>query len=329
MAGLWIIIALLCLLTLAGSILVSLTIQHRWLDSARGEREAWQQAQEAHLRQWEMQQSRHMLDAEKKLADLLKETRQEWRSWSAQMQQNQQEWQNLLQQEQQEWQTRAQQEQQAWLEKANHEKELARLPRVDEMEIVPQAVQGHAQPDGWRPPALSHADLHGHDLSHRYLKNADLREANLAGANLYMADLSGTNLAGANLEQASLIGADLSDADLRGADLAGANLLVADLRNAILYGANLVGVSNLTPAQLQLARYDSTTILDSAISVTLPEISSMQATSPVQSSDAPGEIAEPAEQRETVQTEDPREASNESSEVPVMENQQVHAAPST
>ena len=94
----------------------------------------------------------------------------------------------------------------------------------------------------------------------------------MTDANLYMADLAGACLAGANLEGANLIGANLSGADLRGANLSGANLMVADLHNTILHGATLLQMLNLTPEQLQVAVYDSTTTIDSAIDITLTRI---------------------------------------------------------
>lgn len=248
MVALWIMIIFLCLLTIAGSALIAWLIQQRMFDSSRQEREAWQRAQEGRQRTWEVRQGKHILDAEKKLADQLKDARREWRQWNTQLQQ----------------------EHQAWREEVDLEKELARLPHVEEI------GSGHGQmrerPKDWRPAALYQADLHRRDLSYRYLERADLRETRLVDANLYMADLSGASLTRANLSGADLTGANLSGADLRGADLSGVNLLVADLHNAILHGANLTGARNLEQERLQSAIYDSTTLIDSPIDVTLPRI---------------------------------------------------------
>lgn len=256
MVALWIIIIILCLLTATGGALIALRIQYRSLDNSRQEREAWQQAQEGRQRTWEVRQGKHILDAEKKLADQLKDARREWHEWSGQIRQDQQE----------------------WLERADIEKELARLPHIEQIELAHTAYSGRPQPKDWRPPLLYRADLHGRDLSHRYLERADLRETNLANASLYMADLTGASLAGANLAGANLAGANLSGVDLRGADLTNANFLVADLHNTVLHGTNLSGARNLSPEQLQMAIYDSTTIIDSSIDITLPRIPGVQIT---------------------------------------------------
>ncbi len=271
MVALWIIIILLCLLTAVGT-LIALRIQHRMLHTARQEREAWQQAQEGRQRTWEVRQGKHILEAEKKLADQLKEARREWRQWSVQLQQEHQE----------------------WREEVDLEKELARLPHVEEVGL------GHTQlrerPKDWHPAALYQADLRGRDLSYRYLERADLREAQLTDVSLYMADLSGATLTAANLSGADLTGANLSGADLRGANLCGVNLLVADLHNAILHGADLTGARNLDQEHLQSAIYDSTTLIDSAIDVTLPRIPGVVTTPPALLVPATpeSEVAEPA-----------------------------------
>ncbi len=258
MVALWIIIVILCLLTTAGGALLALRIQYRSLDTSREEREAWQQAQEGRQRTWEVRQGKHILNAEKKLADQLKEARREWRDWGSQVKQDHQEWRDIV----------------------DLETVLASLPHVEEIELAHQAHSGHLRPKDWRPPTFYKADLHGRDLSYRYLERADLREAQLAEATLYMADLTGASLAGANLQRANLIGANLSGADLRGANLSGVNLLVADLHNAVLHGADLTGACNLTPAQLQTAIYDSTTYIDSIIDITLPRIPGVLTTPP-------------------------------------------------
>ncbi|HEY0754048.1 MAG TPA: pentapeptide repeat-containing protein [Ktedonobacteraceae bacterium] len=256
MVELWIIIVILCLLIATGSTLLALRLQNRSLDKVRQEREAWQQAQEGRQRTWEVRQGKHILDAEKKLADQVKEARGEWRDWDAQLQQKHQE----------------------WREDVDFEKELKRLPHIEELELAHGTAHRRLQPKGWQPAMLFKADLQERDLSYRYMERADLREAQLSKANLYMADLTGACLNGANLPQANLISANLSGADLRGADLSGANLLVADLHNTVLHGANLTGVSNLTPEQLQTAIYDSTTLIDSSVDITLPRIRSVRTT---------------------------------------------------
>lgn len=256
MVELWIIIVILCLLISTGSALIALRIQHRSLDNSRQEREAWQQAQEGRQRTWEVRQGKHILDAEKKLADQLKDARREWRDWSVQVQQEHQEWRDSV----------------------DLEQELTRLPHIEQVELASQTPGGRLQPPNWQPPTLYKADLQGRDLSYRYMERADLREAQLAGTNLYMADLTGASLTGASLQEACLIGANLSGADLRGADLTAANLMVADLHNAVLHGAKLTGARGLTAEQLQTAIYDSTTVIDSSIDITLPRIPGVQTT---------------------------------------------------
>lgn len=256
MVILWIIIVILCLLTATGSALIALRLQNHAIDNTRREREAWQQAQEGRQRIWEVRQGKHILDAEKKLADQLKDARREWREWSMQAEERQQEWQGH----------------------ADIEKELARLPHIEHLELP--HVSGRPRNKQWHAPALYQTDLRGRDLSYRYMERADLREAQLADANLYMTDLTGASLAGANLERACLIGANLSGTDLRGANLSGVNLLVADLHNAVLHGTTLTGARNLTSDQLKTAIYDSTTIIDSSVDITLPRIPGVQTTPP-------------------------------------------------
>jgi hypothetical protein len=250
MAEIWTIVAILSVFLVVGSTLIAMRIQYRVIHKTREEREAWQQAQEGRQRTWEVRQGKHILETEKKLADQVKEVRKDWRDWRIQ----------------------AENDQQALKTRVEVEQELARLPRIDEIEL-PYNQQGARQLLAhWQPPVLYRADLRGRDFSHLYLERADLREAQLTDANLYMADLTGACLAGANLEGANLIGANLSGADLRGANLSGANLMVADLHNAILHGATLLQMLNLAPEQLQVAVYDSTTTIDSAIDITLARI---------------------------------------------------------
>jgi type II secretory pathway pseudopilin PulG len=252
----WIMVVIL--LIAMGSALVALRLQYRVLAKARQEREAWQQAQESRQRTWEVRQGKHILDTERKLADQLKEARREWRSWSAETEQSQHDWQA----------------------RAEAEQELARLPHIEHLELSLNASGGHESPARWYPPMLYRANLNGRDLSYRYMGRADLRDAQLTDANLHMADLAGASLTGANLEGANLTGANLAGADLRGANLSGANFLVADLHQAILHGANFSGARNLSSLQLQTAIYDSSTIIDAPISVTLSHLPGVQRTLP-------------------------------------------------
>jgi len=127
---------------------------------------------------------------------------------------------------------------------------------------------------------LSHASF-----NHANLAGADLTEANLSGAALDHADFLGANLANANLKSASLRFATLKEAKLDSADLSGADLRYARLNDADLTAANLSGshldyanftganlantnlcgahlryAKNLTPAQLEQAQTDESTI---------------------------------------------------------------------
>ena len=253
MVEFWIIIAILCLLIITGGTILFLRRLSHSLDESREEREAWQQAQEGRQRTWEVRQGKHILDAEKKLADQLKDARREWREWNTQIQQDHQEW-------------RAE---------VDFEKELADLPLVEHLELSPQGTHGHIAPQTWHPATLYKADLRGRDLSYRYMERADLRESQLIETNLCMAYLAGASLTGANLQRANLLGANFVGADLRSASLVGADLMVADLHNAVLHGADLRGARNLTAAQLQTAIYDSTTLIDSEVDITLPRLPSV------------------------------------------------------
>lgn len=256
MVGLWILIAILCLLIATGSALIALRLQYRFLDQTRQEREAWRQAQEGRQRTWEVRQGKHILEAEKKLADQLKDARREWREWSVQIEQNQRDWQ----------------------EQADIEREVARLPHVERVELPLKAGDQPQRLTDWRPPMFYRADLSKRDFSYRYMARADLREADLTEANFYMADLTGASLTGTNLARANLTGANLSGADLRGANLSNASLLVADLHHAVLHGAVLLGARHLSAQQLQEAIYDSSTIIDSTLDLTLPRIPGVQVT---------------------------------------------------
>lgn len=111
---------------------------------------------------------------------------------------------------------------------------------------------------GWeigQRAALTHADLHGRDLSGVLLNGADLHRSDLHNAMLDHAELDGADLHRADLHRADLRGADLEyadlhEADLHGADLSGALLRAADLHRADLHDAILAG-ADLTDADLR------------------------------------------------------------------------------
>jgi uncharacterized protein YjbI with pentapeptide repeats len=139
---------------------------------------------------------------------------------------------------------------------------------------------------------LAGADLGGANLEEAFLGHAHMEECFLGGAFLEKAYLAGAHLEGANLARAHLEGADLEGAHLEGADLEGAHLEGATLEGAHLEGATLEGAhleganlaraslkgqpvpadylkrvrkwdSNiLSPANLQGAFFDTTTILE-------------------------------------------------------------------
>ncbi len=98
------------------------------------------------------------------------------------------------------------------------------------------------------------------DLDGATLEGADLRFARLDGA-----ELQGTTLTGARLDSASFRGANLFGATLREASLAGTDFAGAVLRNANLAGTDLSAARNLTSAQLEAARMDSTTRLPAGL----------------------------------------------------------------
>ncbi len=102
---------------------------------------------------------------------------------------------------------------------------------------------------------LDHADFVEANLANANLKGASLRFAALNEAKLDSADLSGADLRYARLNQADFTAANLTGSALDYADFSGANLADADLR-----GAHLRYAKNLTPAQLEQARTDESTI---------------------------------------------------------------------
>ena len=94
------------------------------------------------------------------------------------------------------------------------------------------------------------------DLSRAGLCRAALEDATFIGANL-----AGAALVHADLSFARMMGADLRGADLSQACLDHADLLIARLEGAILHGAQLHAVRNLTQAQIDQARGDTSTTL--------------------------------------------------------------------
>ncbi len=144
---------------------------------------------------------------------------------------------------------------QATLARSRIERELARLPRVEDVPIVGKERVPGKLLGKWQPLHLPGADLRGQDLSYRYLARANLRNAELAHANLFMADLTGAYLMGADLSEVDLTGANLSSADLRNTLCNDTNFMVADLNNALLTGAQLQHARNLTEEQLHAARF--------------------------------------------------------------------------
>lgn len=250
-------------------------MEHRSLESIHTRQHAWERAQESRQGRWEVQQKKRLVQMETKLSNQVEQIQIAWRTWEA----NDAARVDAL----------AQQHETA-VTQWHIERELARLPRVEEAPLLPNANGQHERTfPGWRAAMLERTNLQERDLSHRYLGHANLREAQLSGTHFYMTDLSGASLAGANLSGADLSGANLTGADLRGANLAGANLLVADLHNAILLNANLLGVRNLTTEQVWTAIYDGTTQLDPEIDVTLrrPRILSVLPKTPTTPIEAP------------------------------------------
>jgi uncharacterized protein YjbI with pentapeptide repeats/lipoprotein-anchoring transpeptidase ErfK/SrfK/peptidoglycan hydrolase-like protein with peptidoglycan-binding domain len=131
--------------------------------------------------------------------------------------------------------------------------EAADLSRADlQLSCFDQANLSAANLSG---ALLDHADFVGANLADANLKGASLRFAALAKATLDSADLSGADLRYARLNQANLAAANLRGSLLDYADFSGANLANTDLR-----GAHLRYAKNLTPAQLEQARTDESTI---------------------------------------------------------------------
>ena len=88
------------------------------------------------------------------------------------------------------------------------------------------------------------------------LTGAHLEGRNFSGINFLKANLSGSKLTGVLFHGANLRYTDFSGCDLNSADFTNASLMLADLT-----GANLKGATGLSPASLEEARTDETTVL--------------------------------------------------------------------
>jgi uncharacterized protein YjbI with pentapeptide repeats len=91
---------------------------------------------------------------------------------------------------------------------------------------------------------------------HSNLRDVAAREANFTGAHLNHCDLSGAKLTSATFFRADINGCIFRNADLEGCDLREVRMRGADLR-----GANLRGTLGLTPAQINQAITDESTML--------------------------------------------------------------------
>jgi Pentapeptide repeats (8 copies) len=232
---------------------IALGLNRGYVQRISTQQVAWERAQESHQRSWESGQAQQFAAMEQRLSRQVQQVKQECKAWE---EGDQQRLEALRRQHA------------AYATQLQLQNELERLPRIEEVPVFSPLEDPlkHA-PANWRPPQLHASKLSGHDLSHRFLALADLRNADLVQTNFFMADLSGAVLSGAHLAGADLAGANLSGADLRGADLGGANLLVADLRAAILLGTDLRGARNVTLEQLASAVYDSSTQIDTEITL--------------------------------------------------------------
>jgi uncharacterized protein YjbI with pentapeptide repeats len=90
-------------------------------------------------------------------------------------------------------------------------------------------------------PVLTGARLDGRDFS---------------GINFLKTNLSGASLTGSSFQNANLRYTDFSGCDLRNADFSESDLMLADLT-----GADLTGARGLSPASIEEARTDETTVL--------------------------------------------------------------------
>jgi hypothetical protein len=112
---------------------------------------------------------------------------------------------------------------------------------------------------------LSHANLHGADLSRTELVRANLSNANLSSADFYGARLENANLSNANLSDANFTGVDLDGADLSGANLSNTRLgatLGLGQGAALVYvpSFDLLSPKNWTDTQLGAAKLCKTAL---------------------------------------------------------------------
>src|SRR5438105_4805199 len=252
--------------------LIALGMQRGSLDKIHARNQAWERAQETHQQNWEIKQEKHTAELEMRLARRVQQVQKVWDEWEAKDQKR-------LKALAKQYEDRAVQ--------LRLEHDLARLPRIEDAPLILDATHKHQNRlPNWQPPMLQGSNLSKRDLSHRYLGQADLRNAQLANANFYMADLSGANLAGA---------------DLRDTILTGANFLIADLHGAILAGTNLLGVRNLTTEQLESAIYDSSTLLETEVDITQPQLHAVKPVMPLSPLETPV-AANPSQVMSTVTT---------------------------
>src|SRR6266536_2477802 len=69
--------------------------------------------------------------------------------------------------------------------------------------------------------------------------------------------------------------------NLRDTTFTGANFLIADLHSAILAGTNLLEVRNLTTEQIDSAIYDSSTLLETEVDITQPQLHAVKPVMPL------------------------------------------------
>src|SRR6266702_4690997 len=262
MVEMFIVAGIISLLAAIIGALIALGMQRGSLNKIHLRNQAWERAQATHQHNWEIKQEKHTAELEVRLARQVQQVQKAWEEWEAKDQQR-------VKALEKQYEDRAVQ--------LRLEHELARLPRIEDTPLILDATHQHQNRlPNWRPPMLQGSNLSERDLSHRYLGHADLRNAQLANANFYMADLSGAFLTGADLS-----GANLAGADLRDTTLTGANFLIADLHSAILVGTNLLEVRNLTTEQIDSAIYDSSTMLETEVDITPPQLHAVKPVMPL------------------------------------------------
>lgn len=285
-----IVIGVTCLVAAMIGALLAIKIQQNYIQKLQEQNKAWERAQESHYRSWEHQQEKYSAGVETQLVGRIEAVQKAWQAWEAKDAERI----ATLTQEREETEKQ-------WRIK----REIARLPRIEDIPLIHDAAHPHQRfLPAWQPPLLQGADLSHTNLSHRYIGYADLRNAQLVNANFFMSDLSGALLTGANLSGADLSGANLSGADLRGAMLANANLHVADLHEAILVDTNLTTTRNLTTQQIYTALYNNTTQLDPSIDITKPRMAEVHSIQIVENNVVPTE--QPEHSVPTTQTPTPQ-----------------------